>query len=196
MLYVAIWYVSIRPVVKRVKEELQFFLHPHNNSIRKLLKMYYWSPKHVELLNVMNKINHQILCILLDYRYMFILSRSPIIINIQRASSTDRLTCHLLIPVTLPCRPLVRGGNNYCSWTDRLLMLAGQDSFERELMLPYLWMNYLWSLSGQEWSGCFLTYHTVSSCTLFTFLWIPKLIFVFNYGISKYVLGMSRGRML
>ena len=26
MLYVAIWYVSIRPV----KEELQFFLHPHN----------------------------------------------------------------------------------------------------------------------------------------------------------------------
>ena len=31
--------------------------------------MDYWSPKHVELLNVMNKINHQILCILLDYRY-------------------------------------------------------------------------------------------------------------------------------
>ena len=27
MLYVAIWYVSIRPVVMRVKEELQFFLH-------------------------------------------------------------------------------------------------------------------------------------------------------------------------
>ena len=26
MLYVAIWYVSIRPVVVRVKEELQFFL--------------------------------------------------------------------------------------------------------------------------------------------------------------------------
>ena len=37
-------------------------------SIRTLLKMDYWSPKHVELLNVMNKINHQILCILLDYR--------------------------------------------------------------------------------------------------------------------------------
>ena len=35
-------------------------------SIRTLLKMDYWSPKHVELLNVMNKINHQILCIL-DY---------------------------------------------------------------------------------------------------------------------------------
>ena len=32
MLYVAIWYVSIRPVVMRVKEELQFFLHPHNVS--------------------------------------------------------------------------------------------------------------------------------------------------------------------
>ena len=29
MLYVVIWYVSIRPVVMRVKEELQFFLHPH-----------------------------------------------------------------------------------------------------------------------------------------------------------------------
>ena len=78
MLYVAIWYVSIRPVVMRVKEELQFFLHPHNNrmyqiatySIRTLLKMDYWSPKHVELLNVMNKINHQILCMLLDYIYI------------------------------------------------------------------------------------------------------------------------------
>ena len=31
MLYVAIWYVSISPVVMRVKEELQFFRHPHNN---------------------------------------------------------------------------------------------------------------------------------------------------------------------
>ena len=39
-------------------------------SIRTLLKMDYWSPKHVVLLNVMNKINHQILCILLDYRYI------------------------------------------------------------------------------------------------------------------------------
>ena len=28
MLYVAIWCVSIRPVVMRVKEGLQFFLHP------------------------------------------------------------------------------------------------------------------------------------------------------------------------
>ena len=52
MLYVAICYVSIRPVVMRVKEELLC------------------SPKHVELLNVMNKINHQMLCILLDYRYI------------------------------------------------------------------------------------------------------------------------------
>ena len=39
-------------------------------NIRTLLKMDYWSPKHVELLNVMNKINHQILCILLDYRHI------------------------------------------------------------------------------------------------------------------------------
>ena len=46
MLCVAIWYVSIRPVVMRVKEE------------------------HVELLNVMNKINHQILFIFLDYGYI------------------------------------------------------------------------------------------------------------------------------
>ena len=32
--------------------------------------MYYWSPKHVELPNVMNKINHQMLFILLDYIYI------------------------------------------------------------------------------------------------------------------------------
>ena len=32
--------------------------------------MDYWSPKHVQLLNVMNKINYQILCILLDYIYI------------------------------------------------------------------------------------------------------------------------------
>ena len=61
----------------------QFFLHPHNNrtyrgipnwtySIRMLLKMDYWKPKHVELLNVMNKINHQILFILFDYIYIAI----------------------------------------------------------------------------------------------------------------------------
>ena len=35
--------------------------------------MDYCSPKHAELLNVMNKINHQILCILLDYIYIFCL---------------------------------------------------------------------------------------------------------------------------
>ena len=80
MLYVAIWYVSICPVVMRVKEELQFFLHPHNNcieayqiatcSIRTFLKMDCRSPKHVDLLNVMNKINHQVLRILLDYIYI------------------------------------------------------------------------------------------------------------------------------
>ena len=39
-------------------------------SIRTLLKMDCWSPKHVELLKVTNKINHKILCILLDYRYI------------------------------------------------------------------------------------------------------------------------------
>ena len=33
--------------------------------------MDYWRPKHVGLVNIMNKINHQILCILLDYRYIY-----------------------------------------------------------------------------------------------------------------------------
>ena len=39
-------------------------------SIRTLLKMDYWSTKHVELLNVRSKINHQIFCISLDYIYI------------------------------------------------------------------------------------------------------------------------------
>ena len=67
--------------VMRVKEELQFFLHPHNNRTYQdipnsnihhknapedgLLKSETcWA---TECYNVMNKINHQILCILLDY---------------------------------------------------------------------------------------------------------------------------------
>ena len=70
---------------------------PHNNkmyrdipnaaySIRTLLKMDHWSPKHVELLNVMNKINHQILCILLDYRYI----RSSTLFHITKNTSRMR----------------------------------------------------------------------------------------------------------
>ena len=39
--------------------------------------MDYCSPKHVELTNVMNKINHQILCILLDYIYIFQIIDGP-----------------------------------------------------------------------------------------------------------------------
>ena len=73
MLYVAIWYVSIRPVVMRVKEEphcSSSFTLITTHSIRTLLKMDYWSPKYVELLNVTNKIDHQISCILFDYRYI------------------------------------------------------------------------------------------------------------------------------
>ena len=31
--------------------------------------MDHWGPKHVELPNVMNKLNHKTLCILLDYIY-------------------------------------------------------------------------------------------------------------------------------
>ena len=37
-------------------------------SIGKLLKMDYSSPNHVELQNVMNKINNQTLCTLYNYR--------------------------------------------------------------------------------------------------------------------------------
>ena len=55
-------------------------------SIRTLLKMMdYWSPKHVELLNVMNKINHQILCILLDYIYITIHVRLSKLYNLSLA---------------------------------------------------------------------------------------------------------------
>ena len=77
MLYVAIWCVSIRYEGEgRTDSNSSFTLittgriktyKTATHSIRTLLKMGYRSPKHVELLNVMNKINHQILCILLDY---------------------------------------------------------------------------------------------------------------------------------
>ena len=50
MLYVAIWYVSIR----------------YEGEGRTAHVSDFNSPKHVELLNVMNKINHRILCVLLD----------------------------------------------------------------------------------------------------------------------------------
>ena len=60
-------------------------------SIRTLLKMDYWSPKHVELLNVMNKINHQILCILLDYEYIAKWSTVHTISNPSRITSTTTL---------------------------------------------------------------------------------------------------------
>ena len=96
MLYVAIWYVSTRPVFKRVKEELvtssSFTLITTGRietyqiatySIRTFLKLDYLSPKHVELLNVMNKINHQILCILLDYIYIYILQKDTRSIQYQ-----------------------------------------------------------------------------------------------------------------
>jgi hypothetical protein len=64
-----------------------FFLQPHNiwpyrivhkiphtifatHSLKTLLMMDYWGPKHVELLNVTNKLNHKTMCILLDYIYI------------------------------------------------------------------------------------------------------------------------------
>ena len=61
-------YVSIRPVVITTGRIETYQIATY--SIRTLLKVDYWSPKHVELLNVMNKITYQILCILLDYRYI------------------------------------------------------------------------------------------------------------------------------
>ena len=79
MLCVAVWYVSIRPVVMRVKEELLCsssftlitFRYIPNCNIEHmntpedgLLKS-----ETFELLNVMNEMGHQILRILLDYIY-------------------------------------------------------------------------------------------------------------------------------
>ena len=80
MLYVAIWYVSIRYECEgRTAVCSSFTLITTGRietyqivtySIRTLLEIDYRSAKHVELLNVMNKINHQILCILLDYGHI------------------------------------------------------------------------------------------------------------------------------
>ena len=69
MLYVAIWYVCCYEGEGRTAGRIETY-QTATYSIRTLLKMDCWRPKRVELLNVMNKINHQILCILLDYRYI------------------------------------------------------------------------------------------------------------------------------
>ena len=70
-------YYSIRPDVMqphiiwtyRVVRKI-----PHTKfatySLKTLLRMDYWGPKHVELTSVMNKLTHKTLCILLDYIYM------------------------------------------------------------------------------------------------------------------------------
>ena len=58
--------------------------------------MDYWSPKHVELLNVMNKINHQILCILLDYRYT-VQGRLSHITQVQSYSGTHLYSPHFIL---------------------------------------------------------------------------------------------------
>jgi len=49
-------------------------------------------------------------------------------------------------------------------------MLAGQDSFEGELNATVSLDEPFMSLIGLEWKGCFLMYHTVSSCVLFAIL--------------------------
>ena len=71
MLYVAIWWrknysSSFTLITSGRIETYQIATY----STRTLLKMDSWSSKHAELLKVMNKINHQILCILLDYIYI------------------------------------------------------------------------------------------------------------------------------
>ena len=49
MLYVAIWYVSIRPVVMRVKEELQFFLHILSGTLRGTVSLKFTSRSYVSV---------------------------------------------------------------------------------------------------------------------------------------------------
>ena len=86
-------------------------------SIRTLLKMDYWSPKHVELLNVMNKINDQILCILLDYMYIIKLSEK--LSSGRCVSSLQLLLCY----------------NVWCQWR------------KHENMLCYFWTTVPFKLS-------------------------------------------------
>ena len=79
--------LQIRYVVICVLRPKKFFLQPHNiwpyrvvhklprtkfatYSLQKLLKMDHWVSKHVEPPNVMNKLNHKSLCILLDHIYI------------------------------------------------------------------------------------------------------------------------------
>ena len=89
-------YYSIRPDVMRLKEELQ----PHNirtyrvvrkiphtkfaiYSLKTLLRMEHWGPKHVEPPSVMNKLNHKTLCILLDYIYIIKFILRPCEMNLH-----------------------------------------------------------------------------------------------------------------
>ena len=103
MRYVAIWYVSIRYEGEgRTASSSSFILITTGRietyqiatySIRTLMKMDYWSPKHVELLNVMNKINHQILCTLFDYRY-----KTKFCLTVVQAHHSNRHGPKLITP--------------------------------------------------------------------------------------------------
>ena len=86
------WYVVIRVLLDtsshyKVVWRTVFFIQPHNiwtyrvvrkilhtkfatYSLKTLLRMDYWGPKHVELTSVTNKLTHKTLYVLLDYIYI------------------------------------------------------------------------------------------------------------------------------
>ena len=59
-------------------------------SLKTLLRMDHWGPKHVELLNVMNKFNHKTLCILSDYIYVYTHVGHSWFSSISEVESTNR----------------------------------------------------------------------------------------------------------
>ena len=125
-------------------------------SIRTFLMVDYWSPKHVELLNVMNKINHQILCILLDYGYIkaYVTALVPTGISV-RASDVfvvlpvgfpfvvvERLKFVVYTEISFPCFKLPYLLNlilKLCIWknqrTERLLSSKNSLARRRELFI-------------------------------------------------------------
>ena len=76
-------------------------------SIRTLLKVDYWSPKHVELLNVLNKINHQILCILLQNDARSIQYKIVLLIIMTKIMGLDEGVIILKSPLCTYFTPLL-----------------------------------------------------------------------------------------
>ena len=71
--------------------------------------MDYWSPKHVELLNVMNKINHQILQIWLDYKYNVAFDNCKLFFIIKQVVFVMKFKNKMFLS-PLNITPLRRGG--------------------------------------------------------------------------------------